>query len=186
MEKIKLELNPLENGVMLIWEGVSESALYRVKLYARKNCDMTIKEIFECRNSRYHDDVVRSYAKKYKLETHTKTKSQYSTDFYLDTISDDIEIEKNLIDEIGIPKEKCCFSIKDLAQLIVTIKLRYNDTYYKSNGEITLFYDKGYFVEVIAEDRHGNEIAKSDLINFAPGKKENNYVVYGGKNWVCH
>lgn len=170
MEKIELELNPLENGVMLIWEGVSESALYRVKLYARKNCDMTTKEIFECCNSRSRDDVFRSYAKKYKLETHTKTESQYST-FYLDTISDDIEIEKNLIDEIGIPKEKCCFSIKDLAQLIVTIKLRYNDTYYKYNGEITLIYDKGYSVEVIAEDRHGNEIAKSDLINFAPGKK---------------
>ena len=179
MKKIELELNPLENGVMLIWEGVSESALYRVKLYARKNCDMTTKEIFECCNTRDHDNVVRSYAKKYKLETHTITKSEYSTDFYLDTISDDIEIEKNLIDEIGIPKEKCCFSIKDSAQLIVTIKLRYNDTYYKSNGEITLFYDKGYFVEVIAEDRHGNEIAKSDLINFAPGKKYWNSM-YGG------
>ena len=27
MEKIKLELNPLENGVMLIWEEVKECAL---------------------------------------------------------------------------------------------------------------------------------------------------------------
>ena len=51
-------------------------------------------------------------------------------------------------------------------------------------GEKKKLYDKGYFVEVVAEDRHGNEIAKSDLINFAPGKKENNYVVYGGKNQV--
>ena len=32
MEKIKLELNPLENGVMLIWEGIEKCAEYKVKL----------------------------------------------------------------------------------------------------------------------------------------------------------
>lgn len=34
MKKIELELNPLENGVMLIWEEVKKCALYKVNLYA--------------------------------------------------------------------------------------------------------------------------------------------------------
>ena len=50
MEKIELELNPLENGVMLIWEGIEECAEYKVKLYARKNEPTTNKEVFLVRN----------------------------------------------------------------------------------------------------------------------------------------
>lgn len=76
-------------------------------------------------------------------------------------------------------------AIKDLAQLDVEIRINYKDVHYESINTFTLNYDKGYFVEVIAEDRLGNEITKSDLINFAPGKKENNYIVYGGKGVVC-
>ena len=102
----------------------------------------------------------------------------------IETISDDIVIEKHLIDEIEVDKLTRHLAIKDLAQLDVEIRINYKDVHSESINTFTLNYDKGYFVEVIAEDRHGNEIAKSDLINFAPGKKENNYVVYGGKNQV--
>ena len=151
MKKIELELNPLENGVMLIWEEVKECALYKVNLYARKNQPVVDE------NNVY----------------------RYEYDF--SPIQKIDMIKMNIIDEIEVERTKKHLAIKDLAQLNVDFRffVQYGD-------EKKKLYDKGYFVEVVAEDRHGNEIAKSDLINFAPGKKENNYVVYGGKNWVCH
>ena len=154
MEKIELELNPLENGVMLIWEEVKECALYKVNLYARKN------QSFVDENNVY----------------------LYEYDF--SPIQKIDMIKMNIIDEIEVERTKKHLAIKDLAQLNVDFRF-----FVRSNGyrrEEKKLYDKGYFVEVIAEDRNGNEIAKSDLINFAPGKKENNYIVYGGKNQaVC-
>ena len=75
----------------------------------------------------------------------------------------------NIIDEIEVERTKKHLAIKDLAQLNVDFRFFISGNGYRS--EKKKLYDKGYFVEVIAEDRHGNEIAKSDLINFAPGKK---------------
>ena len=75
-------------------------------------------------------------------------------------------------------------------QLLEGHKILVNNVECKSNykckpgDQITIFYEEPKELEVIAEDRSGNEITKSDLINFAPGKKENNYIVYGGKNPV--
>lgn len=177
MEKIKLELNPLENGVMLIWEGIEECAEYKVKLYARKNKPTTNKEVFLVRNS----SSVNSMRSEYIQREHLEMGRSYEN---IETISDDIVIEKHLIDEIAVDKLTRHLAIKDLAQLDVEIQINYKNVHYESRDIFTLNYDKGYFVEVIAEDRLGNEITKSDLINFAPGKKENNYIVYGGKNQV--
>ena len=177
MEKIKLELNPLENGVMLIWEGIEECAEYKVKLYARKNEPTTNKEVFLVRGG----SSVTSMRSEYIQKEHLKMGRSYEN---IETISDDIVIEKHLIDEIAVDKLTRHLAIKDLAQLDVEIRINYKDVHYESIDIFTLNYDKGYFVEVIAEDRSGNEITKSDLINFAPGKKENNYIVYGGKNQV--
>ena len=177
MEKIELELNPLENGVMLIWEGIEECAEYKVKLYARKNKPTTNKEVFLDRKG---DDVY-SLRSEYIQKEHLKMGRSFEN---IETISDDIVIEKHLIDEIEVDKLTRHLAIKDLAQLDVEIRINYKNVHYESINTFTLNYDKGYFVEVIAEDRNGNEIAKSDLINFAPGKKENNYIVYGGKNQV--
>ena len=84
----------------------------------------------------------------------------------------------------NVERVKKHLAIKDLAQL--NVDFRFFSDYSGRHEKKNKLYDKGYFVEVIAEDRNGNDVAKSDLINFAPGKKENNYVVYGGKNWVCH
>lgn len=153
MEKIELELNPLENGVMLIWEEVKECALYKVNLYARKNQPVVDE------NNVYN----------------------YEYDFNPGQKIDMIKM--NIIDEIEVERTKKHLAIKDLAQLNVDFRFFIRGHVY-SEDEKKKLYDKGYFVEVIAEDRNGNEIAKSDLINFAPGKKENNYVVYGGKNQV--
>ena len=178
MEKIKLELNPLENGVMLIWEGIEECAEYKVKLYARKNEPTTNKEVFLVRNG----GSVTSIRSEYIQKEHLKMGRSFEN---IETISDDIVIEKHLIDEIEVDKLTRHLAIKDLAQLDVEIRINYKDVHYESINTFTLNYDKGYFVEVIAEDRLGNEITKSDLINFAPGKKENNYIVYGGKGVVC-
>ena len=147
MEKIKLELNPLENGVMLIWEGIEECAEYKVKLYARKNEPIVGESCF----FNYYGDLE---PEKINL------------------------IKMNIIDEIEVERTKKYLAIKDLAQLDVEFIYRENGNDRKRS------HNKGYFVEVIAEDRLGNEITKSDLINFAPGKKENNYIVYGGKNQV--
>lgn len=179
MEKIKLELNPLENGVMLIWEGIEECAEYKVKLYARKNEPVINKEVFLVSDSRYLDHIRSEYIGKKRL----KIRRSYEN---IETIPDDIIIEKHLIDEIEVDKLTRHLAIKDLAQLDVEIRINYKNVHSENINTFTLNYDKGYFVEVVAEDRHGYEIAKSDLINFAPGKKENNYVVYGGKNCVCH
>lgn len=158
MKKIELELNPLENGVMLIWEEIKECALYKVNLYARKNQSFVDENNVYC----------------------------YESDFKPEQKIDMIKM--NIIDEIEVERTKKHLAIKDLAQLNVDFRFFISGNGYRSEykDEKKKLYDKGYFVEVIAEDRHGNEIAKSDLINFAPGKKENNYVVYGGKNWVCH
>ena len=149
MKKIELELNPLENGVMLIWEEVKECALYKVNLYARKN------QSFVDENNVYRCEY--DFKPEQKIDM----------------------IKMNIIDEIEVERTKKHLAIKDLAQLNVDFRF-----FVQYGGEKKKLYDKGYFVEVVAEDRHGNEIAKSDLINFAPGKKENNYVVYGGKNQV--
>lgn len=178
MEKIKLELNPLENGVMLIWEGIEECAEYKVKLYARKNEPTTNKEVFLVRNG----GSVTSIRSEYIQKEHLKMGRSFEN---IETISDDIVIEEHLIDGIEVDKLTRHLAIKDLAQLDVEIRINYKDVHYESINTFTLNYDKGYFVEVIAEDRLGNEITKSDLINFAPGKKENNYIVYGGKGVVC-
>lgn len=151
MEKIKLELNPLENGVMLIWEGIEECAEYKVKLYARKNEPIV------------DESCIYNYESDFKPEQKINL------------------IKMNIIDEIEVERTKKYLAIKNLAQLNVKFRFIYGQ--YGSKSE--KLYDKGYFVEVIAEDRLGNEITKSDLINFAPGKKENNYIVYGGKNQVC-
>lgn len=156
MEKIELELNPLENWVMLIWEEVKECALYKVKLYARKNQPVV--------------DENNVYNAEYDFKPEQKI---------------DI-IKMNLIDEIEVEKTKKHVAIKGLAQLNVDFRFFIRGKGYRSEykDEKKKLYDKGYFVEVVAEDRNGNELAKSDLINFAPGKKENNYIVYGGKNQV--
>lgn len=179
MEKIKLELNPLENGVMLIWEDIEECAEYKVKLYARKNKPTTNKEVFLVGRNSCSVDSVRS---EYIESEHLEMGRSYGN---IETISDDIVIEKHLIDEIAVDKLTRHLAIKDLAQLDVEIRINYKNTYHGSRDIFTLNYDKGYFVEVIAEDRLGNEITKSDLINFGPGKKEDNYIVYGGKGQVC-
>lgn len=152
MKKIELELNPLENGVMLIWEEVKECALYKVNLYARKN------QSFVDENNVY----------------------RYESDFKPGQKIDMIKM--NIIDEIEVERTKKHLAIKDLAQLNVDFRFFISCNGYRS--ERNKLYNKGYFVEAIAEDRHGNEIAKSDLINFAPGKKENNYIVYDGKHKV--
>ena len=178
MEKIKLELNPLENGVMLIWEGIEECAEYKVKLYARKNEPTTNKEVFLVRNG----GSVTSIRSEYIQREHLEMGRSYGN---IETISDDIVIEKHLIDEIEVDKLTRHLAIKDLAQLDVEIRINYKDVHYESINTFTLNHDKGYFVEVIAEDRLGNEITKSDLINFGPGEKKNNYIVYGGKGVVC-
>ena len=165
MKKIELELNPLKSGVMLIWERIEESAVYKVRLYARKNCYATNKNIFEI-DARLPARVNFMYAKKYDLNL--------KNDNEVANICDDIDIKMNLIDEIEVEKRTCYLSIKDLAQLIVKIRINYINTYYKTTGSATLTYSKGYFVEVIAEDKNGNEVAKSGLINFAPGLEDCN------------
>ena len=156
MENIELELNPLENGVMLIWEEVEECALYKVKLYARKNQPVVDE------NNVYNAEY--DFKPKQKIDM----------------------IKMNIIDEIEVERTKKHLAIKDLVQLNVGFRFFIRGNGYRSEykEERNKLYDKGYFVEVVAEDRHGNEIAKSDLINFAPGKKENNYIVYDGKPTV--
>lgn len=139
MKKLNMELNPLENGVMLIWEGIEECAEYKVKLYARKNEPVV------------DESCIYNYEYDFKPEQKINL------------------IKMNIIDEIEVERTKKHLAIKDLAQLNVDFRFFISGNGYRS--EKKKLYDKGYFVEVIAEDRHGNEIAKSDLINFAPGKK---------------
>ena len=120
---------------------------------------------------------VNLYARKNQSFVDENNVYRYEYDFKPEQKIDMIKM--NIIDEIEVERTKKHLAIKDLAQLNVDFRF-----FVQYGGEEKKLYDKGYFVEVIAEDRHGKEIAKSDLINFAPGKKENNYVVYGGKNQV--
>lgn len=156
MEVINLELNPIEQGVMLIWERIESAAQYKVNLFSRKNKEIIDKNVY--------------------LENESST---YRCDAYNYRLDFD-KVGMNKIDEIYIQKEKTYLSIKDLAQLNINVKFcagKYKKEYKKIYG--------GYFVQVIAEDRAGNEIASSELINFAPGKKEKDYVAVDGRNTVC-
>jgi hypothetical protein len=90
-------------------------------------------------------------------------------------------VNLNCIDIINISRNKCYHTISDLAKTKLKFEFRV-----KISGTATTPRHMeswiSYFVEIIAEDKNGETIAKSDLIAFAPGSQ--NTVVVSGKNTV--
>ena len=90
-------------------------------------------------------------------------------------------VNLNCIDIINISRTKCYHTISDLAKT----KIKFEFGVKRSYGTVTKYkeYSNSYFVEIIAEDKNGETIAKSDLIAFEPGYSQNSVVV-SGKNTV--
>lgn len=90
-------------------------------------------------------------------------------------------VKMNCIDVINISRNKCYYTISDLAEVKILFGCRIKR--YPSYETKIKEYKQGYFLELLAEDKQGKIIAKSDLIAFAPGSSQSTVVV-GGKNTV--
>ena len=90
-------------------------------------------------------------------------------------------VNLNCIDIINISRTKCYHTISDLTKTKLKFEFGVKGPY----GTATKYkeYSISYFVEIIAEDKNGETIAKSDLIAFEPGSSQNSVVV-SGKNTV--
>lgn len=84
-------------------------------------------------------------------------------------------VNLNCIDIINISRNKCYHTISDLAKTKLKFEFGVGGAY----GTVTNYkeYSISYFVEIIAEDKNGETIAKSDLIAFEPGSSQNSVVV---------